>query len=49
MSEPAAVSGLRKIQAYLFGSISQALDEIAAIDSEIEELLQGGKPGVLAA
>jgi hypothetical protein len=40
MSEPASIAGLRKIRAYLFESISQAADEIAAIDSEIEEILK---------
>jgi hypothetical protein len=45
MSDPEAVAGLRKIRAYLLESISQAADEIAAIDSEIEELLGGRRPG----
>ncbi len=45
MSEPVAVAGLRKIRAYLLESISQAADEIAAIDSEIEELLGGRQSG----
>jgi hypothetical protein len=40
---------LRKIRAYLLESISQAADEIAAIDSEIEDLLQGKRPGAGAA
>jgi len=44
MSEPEAVAGLRKIRTYLLESISQAADEIAAIDSEIEGLLEGRRP-----
>jgi len=49
MSEPEAVAGLRKIRAYLLESISQASNEIAAIDSEIDELLRGKRPGAGAA
>ena len=49
MSEPEAVPGLRKIRAYLLESISQSVDEIAAIDREIEEIIQGKKPGAGAA
>lgn len=49
MSEPEAVAGLRKIRTYLLESISLAADEIAAIDSEIDELLRGKRPGAGAA
>ncbi|MFZ3093265.1 MAG: hypothetical protein WA127_05545 [Methanothrix sp.] len=49
MSEPEAVASLRKIRTYLLESISQAADEIAVIDSEIEELLGGRRPGAGAA
>ena len=45
MTEPEAVAGLRKIREYLLESISQASNEIGAIDSEIEELLGGRRPG----
>ncbi len=45
MTEPLAFAGLRKIRTYLLESISQASDEIAAIDNEIEEILKGRKPG----
>jgi plasmid stabilization system protein ParE len=45
MSEPEAIAGLRKIRTYLLESISQAADEVAAIDSEIERLLSGKRPG----
>jgi hypothetical protein len=41
MTEPEAITGLRKIRTYLLESISQSADEVAAIDSEIEELLGG--------
>jgi hypothetical protein len=47
VTEPEAVAGLRKIRAYLLESISQAAGEIAAIDSEIEELLGGRRPGAV--
>ena len=49
MTEPEAVAGLRKIRTYLLESISQAADEIAVIDSEIDELLRGKRPGAGAA
>ena len=49
MTEPEAVPGLRKIRAYLLEPISQASDEIATIDSDIEEPLQGKEPRAGAA
>lgn len=45
MTDSAAIAALRKLRAYLLESISQAADEIEAIDREIEELLKGQKPG----
>jgi len=49
VTDPAAVAGLLKLRSYLFESIAQAADEIKSIDDEIENILQGKRPGAGAA